>query len=92
MPDAQRPGTGHTLSHSGRGPLAFDKQSRPLLAGTRFFCLCYWWPQHQGRQCGMPPSPLHVLTFATGSYLRWLVLLRANLRLLALPVCDEARF
>ena len=36
----------------------------------------------------MPPSPLHVLTFATGSYLRWLVLLHANLRLLALPATE----
>ena len=36
----------------------------------------------------MKPSPLHVLTFATGSYLRWLVLLHANLRLLALPATE----
>lgn len=36
----------------------------------------------------MPPNPLHVLTFATGSYLRWLVLLHTNLRLLALPATD----
>ena len=37
---------------------------------------------------GVPPSPLHVLTFATGSYLRWLLLLHANLRLLALPTTE----
>ena len=33
-------------------------------------------------------TPLHVLTFATGSYLRWLALLHANLRLIALPATD----
>ena len=87
MRSAPEPATRFRIPVAGR-PLAFDKQSRPLLAGTRFYCLCYWWPQHQGRQCGMPPSPLHVLTFATGSYLRWLVLLRANLRLLALPATE----
>ena len=37
---------------------------------------------------GVLPSPLHVLTFATGSYLRWLQLLHANLRLLALPTTE----
>ena len=36
----------------------------------------------------MLPTPLHVLTFASGSYLRWLALLHANLRLLALPATD----
>ena len=44
--------------------------------------------RQQGRQRGVPPSPLHVLTFATGSYLRWLQLLHANLRLLALPTTE----
>ena len=42
----------------------------------------------QARQRGVLPSPLHVLTFATGSYLRWLQLLHANLRLLALPATE----
>ena len=42
----------------------------------------------QGRQRGVLRSPLHVLTFATGSYLRWLQLLHANLRLLALPATE----
>ena len=44
--------------------------------------------RQQGRQRGVLPSPLHVLTFATGSYLRWLQLLHANLRLLALPATE----
>ena len=44
--------------------------------------------QHQAHLRGVKPSPLHVLTFATGSYLRWLVLLHANLRLLALPATE----
>ena len=57
---------------------SFDKQTAGASAAG----------QRQGHQRGVLPTPLHVLTFASGSYLRWLALLHANLRLLALPATD----
>ena len=57
---------------------SFDKQTAGASAAG----------QRHGHQRGVLPTPLHVLTFASGSYLRWLALLHANLRLLALPATD----